>query len=841
MEDPLGAAELEAMAEVGNTAEIAHLGQDGPSGRATEDQSTDGQTEGGSGEARQGAETKPPAKPTARFLTITVVLATFVAALGGFLLNRASADASDTGDLAQALSLQGSAAETSAYQQAESDYSQYLSLQSLKAKAAQEMLEATYDQADAPTWAELYKVAGVQAGLTSGDVPSDLRPDLADGDPDRTFPYDFFAQRASSATQLEAESNAYNDVSDKWSRLVDSYTAILTMIAVALFLFGSAYVLYGRNRVIFTVLGGLLVATGLAWGAGLTITRQPGTPSDAAAADYANGVTAMDEAAAPSEYQAAIEEFTNAIKLRPDYAQAFAERAAAEAFRGSQAIGAGFISNVSPYWARLSAEDELEAYNLGDHDASQVLNVGWGYYTLWIVGGGVGRPPALALSFFRQAAQLDPTNPVDLLDLGLADLAMGYYQAGAQSLSAGVRHMLYNCPAGPGQSNCTTPQPATSYGLRQDWFAGGMEALGSLGQSRLAMGSVALRAAIANAKDMLAVSMASGKVVLGPYRRALAVPGLGAFLDPNYLELDVPVPKTTTAYRMSGMPITVLWYERPPGGTRWSAISETACWGHGQQLCGRYDRQYNTFQFVTRFLAADDQCFTNVEYRAELYVGGNLAGSLNLGPKDDYIGTNLAPALSKAMNVGICTPSSWRQQALPRLTFRVHDSRATVSGTLSTSELSYASPDHKEGVYLFRLYPPRTSPTGAPLNIQKVVEAGEKYAIYLLRDRGLPADIAQLGLPRLDGVWGPAVSDMLTTGYASRSTGTEAFVGAAVIAPYGVKTGAAAQDKSIAAYVPGDYAVVVTIVYGPVSSSFWAGPHNLGLQVFSSWSLLNYG
>ena len=83
-----------------------------------------------------------------------------------------------------------------------------------------------------------------------------------------------------------------------------------------------------------------------------------------------------------------------------------------------------------------------------------------------------------------------------------------------------------------------------------------------------------------------------------------------------------------------------------------------------------------------------------------------------------------------------------------------------------------------------------------------MVEAGEKYAIYLLRDRGLPADIAQLGPPRLDGVWGPAVSDMLTTGYASRSTGTEAFVGAAVISPYGVKTGAAAQDSSIAGTCP---------------------------------------
>ena len=340
-----------------------------------------------------------------------------------------------------------------------------------------------------------------------------------------------------------------------------------------------------------------------------------------------------------------------------------------------------------------------------------MLNVGWGYYTLWIVGGGGGRPPGLALDFFRQAAQLDPTNPVDLLDLGIADLATSHYQAGAQSFRAGVAHMLYNCPAGGQLVHCTTPQPPTSYDLQQAWFAGGMETLEALAQSKEAMGSVALRAAITSAKDLLADSMASGKVT-GPHGKTMAVPGLGAFLDPNYLELDVPVPKVTTAYRMAGMPITVLWYERPPGGTKWSAISETACWGHGQQVCGRYDRQYNTFQFVTRFLAADDQCFTNVEYRAELYVTGNLAGSLTLSPKDDYIGTNLAPALSKTMNVGICAPSSWHLQALPRLFFRVHGRAATVSGTLSTSELSYASADHKEGVYLFRFTRPALLPPG---------------------------------------------------------------------------------------------------------------------------------
>src|ERR1019366_3061193 len=212
MEEPLGEMALEAMAEAEDALEIAHSGQPAPP------PSEDGHAARGTAEAS--AEKRPPAKPTARFLTKTIVMATFIAALGGFLLNRASADASNAGDMAQELSLQGSAAETSAYQQAESDYSQYLSLQSLKAQAAQQMLEATYGQSGAPMWADRYKVARAQAEQTAAGLPSDLRPYLANGDPDPDFPYDFFARRASAATDLEAKSNAYNNVSDKWSRLV---------------------------------------------------------------------------------------------------------------------------------------------------------------------------------------------------------------------------------------------------------------------------------------------------------------------------------------------------------------------------------------------------------------------------------------------------------------------------------------------------------------------------------------------------------------------------------------------------------------------------------------------
>jgi hypothetical protein len=780
-------------------------------------------------------------KPTARFLTTTIVLVTLVGALAGLLLNRASAESSDESDVAQELSLRASAAETSAYQQAESDYAQYLSLQSLKAQAAQEMLEATYEQVGTPAWAALYKVTSQQATQTAASVATDLQPNLANGDPDPNFPYDFLAKRAFAGQYLAAQSDGYNDASDTWSRLVDWYAAVLTVIAVALFLFGSAYVLHGRNRILFTLLGGLLVATGAAWGAAVTAGKEPGTPSTAAARDYANGVTAMNEAVGHAGFQTAITDFTDAIGLRPDYALAYSERAAAEALRGSETIGAGFISVVAPHWERLAAGDELRAYQLGDHDAGQLLDVGWSYYTVWMTGGGVGRPPAAAVGFFQKAAQLDPSNPITLLDLGIADLANGRYHQAVQAYAAAVTHMLYTCSDAGNLATCTSPQPATSHELQQAWLGGGLQSLDDLAQSKAGQDSAGLRSTIAKMEGVLAGSMAAGKVLSGPDAGAIKVPGLTGFVDPSYLGLQVPLPSGVSADKMRTMPLTVLWYERPLGSKLWVAITATACWGHGQQYCGAYYRSIKAFQFVTRFLAANNACFTDLEYRAVMYVGGTLAGSLTLGPQDDAISTNLAPALSEDMNVGTCVPSTWHRQPLPELTLPVYGTSATVSGSLSSSELSYSSADHTRGVYLFRLYPPRTSLNGAAINMQDLVQEGEDYAIDVLKGRGLPADIAASGPPRPYTLWGPLVTGMTATFYSSRSSHTEALVGAAVVGP-DTLTRPADQDRWIAADVTSDYAVVVTVVYAPeADQAFWSGQHALGIQIFSSWTMLAYG
>jgi tetratricopeptide (TPR) repeat protein len=840
MNDPIGEeATVETVAEGLGAAEMLAAG--GPAASpylGPEERPEEGNDEGDKGD---GGEDKPPAKPSARFLTIVVVLATLMAASGGFLLNRASAAASNAADIAQELSLEGSAAETSAEQQAETDYGQYLSLQALKAEAAQEMLESTYAQQGTQTWDALYQSTSAQVKQTESLVPADLHPDLPDGDPDLQFPENFFAERTQTGTYLQAKSNAYDDVSNKWSRLVDSYTAILTMIAVSLFLFGSAYVLYGRNRMLFFALGALLVVTGVAWGGVLTAARQPGTPSNAAANDYAEGITALDEGSPSTGYQAAINDFTAAIKLRPDYAQAYSERAAAESYSGSETLGLGFISVLSPRWEGPATADEMEAYALGLHDASQLLAEGWSYYSRWVTGGTVGPAPSQGPKFFQQAAQLDPSNPSDWLDTGISELATGQYQAAHNAFATAITHMLFTCTDPVNLATCTQPQPAV--GLQEAWLGGGMESLEDLAQSPAGARSPQLRAEAAQMEGMLTDSLASGHLMQGPYGDDLTFSGLGGYVDPGSLYLSVPVPRTVTGSVVKSLPLTVLWYQRPVGQANWTAIASTECWGDGHEDCGYYDSLNNTLYFNAYLLGEDSTCFATRQYRAEVWAGGALAGTVTARPSGtvtsgaiDYVNTNLSPALSTGMDIGMCVPSTWHQQTLPRLILPVYGTKETVTGALASSELWYSSPDHKEGVYMFRLYPPRTTPTGAQISTSAFIQSGVTYALSVLRGIGLPSDIAPTTEPSL-GDWGGYVTDVSYSMYGSASTGTTAMVGSALVGPDEALT-PAQQDEWAARDVQTDNAVVVTIVYAP-SGTFWDGAPALGRLIFSSWTTLN--
>lgn len=786
----------------------------------------------------QSPEQKRPPRPSPRTLTTTIVFVTLLAALGGFLLNRASVASSNAADTAQELSLESSASRASAFQAAEADYAHDLALQSLEAQASQEILEAASDVDLGATWAAAYQATEQQVKRTAASLSTGVHPDLADGDPDPNFPYDFYTRESSQGTYLSAQSDAYNDVSGRWGQLVDSYTAILTIIAAALFLFGSAYVLYGRSRLLATALGTAMLCAAVAWGGSLAAVREPDKPSQAAARDYTAGVLALSEASTATQFGPAITDFTAAIAARPDFAQAYSERATAEISRGSLHIGYGFIANVEPHWLRLATTDELKAYQLGEHDANQVLDVGYSEYQLWQLQGGHGLVPSGVVTWFRRAVNLDPTDPTDLVDYALSLMARQDYGAARQAYQVALEHMLFQCAGPVAVNRCTTPQPATARNLQKSWVAGALETLGTLSSSAEAAATPMMRAQITAAQGMVAASMAEGKVVGSAPEAGLRISSLQAFLDPNFLGVDVSVPASSSSSQLTSAPLTIVWYEQARGSRRWSAIPAATCWGHITS-CGQYFSQAHEFQFETLFLYTDNSCFTNVTYRVDLYLGSTLVSQRELSSSDDDVTTNLKPALDKGMNIGICVPSHWHAQPPLDLSFKVNGTSSTVTGPLTGSEFSYQSPDHSHGVFVFRLYPPQTSRESSAAGSREVVKSVVGYVVNLLGQHGLPADMSAVSSAVPNTIWAGPLSTELLTRFESASTGTTAYVGAAILGTTGASSTPTSVDGNISSEVLLDHAITVTVVYGP--AAFWVGRPSIGSEVYSSWSLLSYG
>lgn len=67
------------------------------------------------------------------------------------------------------------------------------------------------------------------------------------------------------ANELLQKQNDASDAYHQWSNKSDSYVAVLTVIAVAFFLFGLAQTLTGRMRLVFAIFGGVILLSSTAW------------------------------------------------------------------------------------------------------------------------------------------------------------------------------------------------------------------------------------------------------------------------------------------------------------------------------------------------------------------------------------------------------------------------------------------------------------------------------------------------------------------------------------------------------------------------------------------------
>ena len=87
-------------------------------------------------------------------------------------------------------------------------------------------------------------------------------PKTTDGLPDGEA---YLADSNAKANEILEKQNTAADDYHKWSSKADSYVGVLTVIAVAFFLFGLAQALTGRMRLVFAIFGAVILLASSAW------------------------------------------------------------------------------------------------------------------------------------------------------------------------------------------------------------------------------------------------------------------------------------------------------------------------------------------------------------------------------------------------------------------------------------------------------------------------------------------------------------------------------------------------------------------------------------------------
>ena len=209
--------------------------------------------------------------------------------------------------------------------------------------------------------------------------------------------------------QQEVFSNKANDYGNK----ADAFVALLTVLAVGLFLIGLSLTLSGRGRYLLAVPGTAIAVVCLGWAVIITtsnVTRVSTTSIDLTADGQ--------QLAASGDAAGAIDKFKAAIADSPQFGAAFARLAEAEFVAGGKTlVGNQFQSISDPEATKRAITAGEKAISLGEGNASLLSDVGFYHFTL----GEYDRAEALS----QQALDSNDQFPPLVFNLGVVQVARG--------------------------------------------------------------------------------------------------------------------------------------------------------------------------------------------------------------------------------------------------------------------------------------------------------------------------------------------------------------------------------------------------------------------------------
>lgn len=504
---------------------------------------------------------------------------------------------------------------------------------------------------------------------------TDIKPDTVSAPTqDPRFPNLELAARQHESNRLFALQDASNQLRGDWQTRVGFLSVILTLFAVAIYLFGLSLTLQAGVRRLLVGLGLLLVAVGGVWAVALQFSSPSAAPEEAASA-YADGVAALSSfytQPGDSGLKAADAAFTKAIELRPRFSNAYVQRSQVRFLLGSPQRDSAVVSLTTADALRAQGDDLQAAYDLGDRDKLLLNNLA-ANRLVTAIGDRKTDDFRQALGFLDAAIKLDANDPLLYFNRGLGQLGLGDTGAARSAYQLGVDHTRFTDV----NKRTARNDPAAE----ESYLGGALTALDLLARQR-----TDLAAAAATMKELIVkgIDDPSGSPAGKAQLSDAAIQVFGGELQWT---------GTLTGYDANSDEVSTQWYYQAPSKLGWAVLDPIS--GDSTPAPNSAGGA-NGYFYIQRYLQAAGQCLQAGSYRAEIYVDGHLVAQ----PQSDAALPALSAARLPDVGISICHPQDWKQD---------------TTNVLQGFSTGLVNADHTAGAYALRFQNPGTPPGTDPL------------------------------------------------------------------------------------------------------------------------------
>lgn len=432
---------------------------------------------------------------------------------------------------------------------------------------------------------------------------------------DPRFPERFGADVNLDPNKARLQQAARAELVEDFGGKADAYVAVLTVLAVSLFLIGLSMTVVGRGRRFLFIPGVGLALSCVLWAALITAREVSRTPARAI-----NAVAEGDRLAEQKRFDEAIEAYTEALDARPDYGTAFGRRADAHFLEGSPQAAVNFVSITdAESLKRAIADGEDAVENGAENDLSVVASLGFQYF--------LAKDYSKAARFTSDALELNDQRPELWFNRGVIELARGNNDEALDAYAEAVR--------------LTAALPFEF--VRTDLFGAARTDLEILASNERARAKAAqsVQERITHAEADLRVEGGLDDVPRGASVEGIELAAEGNFVTATMRFENVPADSNVTA----------IWYLR---GGRDEPFSQPGA--------------LNSFEVTAEddadhFTSAFRGCGTSGEYRVDIYVEGKRLGSETLAVEQGSF-EKMVQDSDDLVGVSLCRPDDWQRQVL---------------------------------------------------------------------------------------------------------------------------------------------------------------------------------